>query len=99
MLVGLILIVGLPAGCSEVGTHDAGIGVTAERDPAASQSVSSQLSSANFQSEAESKMESSTPSSPIELGRVNWGRDLDVAKTRSRETGKPVLVLFQEVPG
>ena len=36
---------------------------------------------------------------PIEVGDVRWGRDLDSALTNSAETGKPVLVLFQEVPG
>ena len=34
-----------------------------------------------------------------ELGNVAWGRDLDAAKAKSAETGKPILVLFQEVPG
>ena len=34
-----------------------------------------------------------------ELGRVNWGRDLDAAKAKSAESGKPILVLFQEIPG
>ena len=34
-----------------------------------------------------------------ELGQVSWGRDLDDAKSKSAETGKPILVLFQEVPG
>ena len=36
---------------------------------------------------------------PIEVGSVEWGRDLDVALATSKETDKPVLVLFQEVPG
>ena len=36
---------------------------------------------------------------PIEVGDVRWGRDLDAALANSAETGKPVLVLFQEVPG
>lgn len=35
----------------------------------------------------------------IEIGDVAWGRDLDAALAASRDTGKPVLVLFQEVPG
>ena len=35
----------------------------------------------------------------VEVGSVAWGRDLDAAYARSAETGKPVLVLFQEVPG
>lgn len=34
-----------------------------------------------------------------ELGQVNWGRDLDAAKAKSAQSGKPILVLFQEVPG
>ncbi len=36
---------------------------------------------------------------PIELGRVGWGRDLEQARGQSAQSGKPVLVLFQEVPG
>ena len=36
---------------------------------------------------------------PIEVGSVNWGRDLDQALKTSGETGRPVFVLFQEVPG
>jgi len=34
-----------------------------------------------------------------ELGIVRWGRDLDAALERSRSSGRPVLVLFDEVPG
>ena len=36
---------------------------------------------------------------PIEAGKVKWGRDLDAALAASEETGKPLFVLFQEVPG
>lgn len=36
---------------------------------------------------------------PVEVGSVNWGRDFDRALTTSDETGRPVFVLFQEVPG
>lgn len=36
---------------------------------------------------------------PIELGAVNWTRDLENAKKLSAKTGKPIMVLFQEVPG
>ena len=36
---------------------------------------------------------------PVEVGLVRWGRDLDAALKRSAETGRPVLVLFQEIPG
>ncbi|MEM9017511.1 MAG: VPGUxxT family thioredoxin-like (seleno)protein, type 2 [Verrucomicrobiota bacterium] len=35
----------------------------------------------------------------IEVGEVNWGRDLDAAYATSAKSGKPVLILFQEVPG
>lgn len=38
-------------------------------------------------------------SSPIEAGSVTWGRDLDAALALSRQSGKPVLALFQEIPG
>jgi len=34
-----------------------------------------------------------------ELGIVRWGRDLDAALEGSRASGRPVLVLFDEVPG
>jgi len=36
---------------------------------------------------------------PIEVGDVSWGRDLEAALMNSANSGKPVLVLFQEVPG
>ncbi len=36
---------------------------------------------------------------PEELGAVRWLRDYDQALAASKETGKPVLILFQEVPG
>ena len=36
---------------------------------------------------------------PTELGEVHWLRDLDAALAESRRTAKPVLILFQEVPG
>jgi len=36
---------------------------------------------------------------PVEVGDVRWGRDLEAALRNSAETGKPVLVLFQEIPG
>ena len=37
--------------------------------------------------------------SPVELGQVDWGRDLGAAQTLSSQTGKPLFVQFQEVPG
>ncbi len=36
---------------------------------------------------------------PIEVGHVRWGRDFHVALQNSADSGKPVLVLFQEIPG
>ena len=36
---------------------------------------------------------------PVELGLVPWQRDFDEATRQSRESGRPLLLLFQEVPG
>jgi len=36
---------------------------------------------------------------PIELGKVEWLRDYDEAIAQSKATGKPIFLLFQEVPG
>jgi len=36
---------------------------------------------------------------PVELGKVDWLRDLDEALTQSKKSEKPVFALFQEVPG
>ena len=36
---------------------------------------------------------------PVEAGKVSWGRDVDTALASSKQTGKPVLALFQEIPG
>lgn len=36
---------------------------------------------------------------PRELGRVHWGRDLTRALAESKRDGRPVLALFQEIPG
>ena len=36
---------------------------------------------------------------PVEVGNVRWGRDYGQALQRSAATGRPVLLLFQEVPG
>ena len=39
------------------------------------------------------------PAKRIEVGTVEWRRDLDQAIKKSRRIGKPVLAFFQEVPG
>lgn len=36
---------------------------------------------------------------PTELGLVNWMRDYEKAMQRAEAEGKPVFILFQEVPG
>ena len=36
---------------------------------------------------------------PVEVGTVEWGRDFQAALAESRDSGKPVLAFFQEVPG
>ncbi|MEM6675609.1 MAG: hypothetical protein AAF726_22350 [Planctomycetota bacterium] len=36
---------------------------------------------------------------PTELGAVDWGRKLEPALERAGTSGKPVLLLFQEIPG
>lgn len=42
---------------------------------------------------------SSASINPVEIGTVKWSRDLDAAYASSKKTGKPVFLLFQEVPG
>ena len=44
-----------------------------------------------------SKMEE--PENPIELGKVAWLRDFELATERAKKEQKPLLILFQEVPG
>ena len=39
------------------------------------------------------------PQNPEELGKVNWLRDLAAGKVEVEKSGKPLLILFQEVPG
>jgi hypothetical protein len=38
-------------------------------------------------------------SNPPELGRIDWSRDFDAAATSAKKESKPILLLFQEVPG
>lgn len=40
-----------------------------------------------------------TRAGDIELGRVSWLRNLQTGQQKSKESGKPILILFQEVPG
>ncbi len=41
----------------------------------------------------------SQAANPVEVGTVKWNRDLPTALATSKKTGKPVFLLFQEVPG
>lgn len=41
----------------------------------------------------------STTRQATELGTVSWSRDLHATLEASEKSGKPVLLLFQEVPG
>lgn len=36
---------------------------------------------------------------PRELGTIDWLRSLDEGVARAKEAERPVLLLFQEVPG
>ncbi|MCB0687383.1 MAG: thioredoxin family protein [Saprospiraceae bacterium] len=38
-------------------------------------------------------------SNPEELGEVNWLRDLTEAQQVAKQQNKPILILFQEIPG
>lgn len=45
------------------------------------------------------KMKTRINEQPKELGKVSWYRDYEEAIAESERTGKPVFLLFQEVPG
>ena len=40
-----------------------------------------------------------TGGQPEELGNVQWNRKMENAVALSKQSGKPILILFQEVPG
>ena len=40
-----------------------------------------------------------SPQNPVAVGKVTWGRDYEAALASSKTSGKPLFVLFQEVPG
>lgn len=39
------------------------------------------------------------PEKIVEIGEVKWSSDLESAQRQSGKTGRPVFLLFQEVPG
>ncbi len=57
-------------------------------------SITVSLVMARLQAEA-----AATQNNPVEVGEVNWHRDYQAALGSSRESGKPVFLFFQEVPG
>ena len=74
-----------------------------ENSPAAVNAVNS-LAKANSLNEiskmnSQTKLLSQAPKQRVEIGLVHWGRDLVSAQKQSAESGKPILLLFQEVPG
>jgi hypothetical protein len=46
-----------------------------------------------------SRDDQSSKKQPVELGTVEWSRDLDASLASAKKSGKPVFLLFQEVPG
>jgi len=40
-----------------------------------------------------------TSATPQELGTISWRRGFDAAAAESKRSGRPLLILFQEVPG
>ncbi|MFT7663844.1 MAG: hypothetical protein ACI87A_002071 [Planctomycetota bacterium] len=40
-----------------------------------------------------------TLENPVELGLVKWGRDFGGAQKAAADSKKPILLLFQEIPG
>lgn len=48
---------------------------------------------------AQTQATSAQTATPREYGAVRWRRDLGAAVAESARAGKPVLILFQEVPG
>ena len=46
-----------------------------------------------------SRPKSEKPDQPIEMGVVKWNLDFESASSISAKSGKPLFVLFQEIPG
>jgi hypothetical protein len=49
--------------------------------------------------EANNVAPSPDPENPIELGAIHWQRDLATGQAMAKSSGKPLLILFDEVPG
>lgn len=57
------------------------------------------ISAKNFFKESPTIESQLIDNQPEELGKVNWLRSISEAEKRSRDEGRPILILFQEVPG
>ena len=51
------------------------------------------------QEDVEAFAKRADPNNPVEMGEVSWMRDYDAALALSKTQDKPVMLLFQEVPG
>jgi len=45
------------------------------------------------------KSDATAPTQPVELGAAAWQRDYSAAVAQAKRDNKPLLVLFDEVPG
>ena len=57
------------------------------------------ISSKNIPPKAPSPTPQIIDPQPVELGKVQWLRNMDEARERAQAEQKPILILFQEVPG
>ena len=71
-----------------------------------SKSESATTESANKETETpvatkEPKKTKKAKQNPIELGTIDWyyAKDYEMVLNKSKETNKPILILFQEIPG
>lgn len=62
-------------------------------------STSTQTGNAAQAASAQGSPKAPPKSQQVEAGRVAWLRNLDEAKKVAGQTNKPILLLFQEIPG
>ncbi len=55
--------------------------------------------SASFSGEDNPSSNPQSPKPRVEFGTIDWERDFPSALTEAASTEKPVLLVFQEVPG
>ncbi len=69
------------------------------RDAVSQQAHSTQATTSDVAPHAMHTLLEGADGQPEEFGAVHWTRDLDAALATSKQTGKPVFLLFTEVPG